>query len=66
MSGNQIKVTWEVEDGYAGQSRPQYTYIERADWESCETDQERDDLVDECVQGDFENNITWAVGEVES
>lgn len=52
---DQVKVTWEINDGYAGKSRPQYTYIDREDWDACEGEKERQDLIDDCVQNDYDN-----------
>ena len=54
-----MKVTWEVEDGYCGKSRPHYTKIDDGDLADCETDEERERLIEETIQEDFDNNITW-------
>ena len=56
-----MRVMWEVEDGYVGQSRPQYTVIPREDLDACETEQEREELIDSYVQEDFEQRISWAI-----
>jgi hypothetical protein len=54
-------VHWEVEDGYVGKSRPQSTEISNEDLDACETQAERDLLIEECIQEDFEQSITWAI-----
>ena len=52
-------VNWEVEDGYCGKSRPQSTEISDDDLDACETEEEREFLIEDCIQEDFERNITW-------
>ena len=53
-----MKVTWEVEDGYAGDARPQTTEIPDYEIESCDSLEEAMKLVYEYVQEDFESNIS--------
>ena len=55
-----MKVRWEIEDGYLGKSRPQYTSIDDAELEGLSED-ERQELISEYVQVDFEQRITWAI-----
>lgn len=59
-----IEITWEVEDGYVGGSRPQTTYIDRDEWDACETEDERQTLIEQYVHEDFLATITWNVTEV--
>lgn len=54
-----MRVTWEVEDGYCGKSRPQHTDIDDDELAECETDEDREQLIADYVQEDFEQNITW-------
>lgn len=54
-----MRVTWEVDDGYAGGSRPQHTEVDEGDIESCDTLEEAMKLVDDCIQDAFEQNISW-------
>jgi len=61
-----VKVTWEIDDGSAGKSRPQYTLIPREEWDECESEEDRDMLIDEYVRCDFEQKIGWSVVGVES
>ena len=54
-----MRVLWEVDDGYAGKSRPQTTIIDDNDLEACETDEERELLINQEIQFDFEQKISW-------
>lgn len=55
-----MRVRWEVEDGYVGKSRPQETYINDIELELCETKEEKEKYINERIQEDFEQKITWA------
>lgn len=55
-----MRVTWEVEDGYAGKNRPQFTDIPNEDLEDLDED-ERKQLIDDYVRQDFESNIYWYI-----
>ena len=52
------EVRWEVDDGYSGKSRPQYTYIPNDEIDACETQDELNLLVDVYINHDFQQ-ITW-------
>lgn len=54
-----MKVTWEVNDGYVGKSRPQTTEVNDGELTSCETFEEAMNLIEEAVQYDFEQRISW-------
>lgn len=56
-----MKVIWEVEDGYIGRSRPHEVEIDDDELSECETDEERQDLIEVYVQDDFDNKISWAI-----
>ena len=60
-----VIVTWEVNDGYVSGSAPQTTLIDDCDWLECETEEERQDLVSDCVQNDFEQKVTWSINKVD-
>lgn len=60
-----MKVRWEVEDGYVGKSRPQYTEIPDEEWLECETESDRELLLEDYIQTDFDNNISWAIMHIE-
>ena len=59
-----IIVTWEVEDGYVGASAPHTTTIPRQEYDCCETDEERQSLIDEYVEDDFRQTITYVISNV--
>ena len=55
-----IRITWEVEDGYVGKSRPQHytlTPFEVEEYNECEDDEDRQDLLNQIVQDEFDNKI---------
>lgn len=54
-------VTWEVEDGYAGKSRPKYTEIPDEELDELETEEEKMELIYQYVEEDFNNCITWCL-----
>lgn len=56
-----MKVCWQVEDGYVGPSRPQYTEVPDDELAEMETETEREELIDEYVQEDFMQKITWTI-----
>lgn len=52
-------IDWEVEDGYAGKARPQTTTIDDSELEGL-TKEEAKVLIEEYVQLDLEQTISWA------
>lgn len=54
-----MEITWQVEDGYAGKSRPQHTKIDDQEIEECETKEEFENLITDSIQEDFELKITY-------
>lgn len=62
-----ITITWEVEDGYCGPSRPHKTIVDTNDhvdsdeeWEALDAG-EKEIILQDAVQEDFESNISWHV-----
>ena len=55
-----MKVYWCVEDGYVGHGR-QETRVDDDDLADCETEEERQELISEAVQEDFQQTVTWAI-----
>ena len=53
-------ITWEVEDGYVGKSRPQKTTIDNDALAECDTDEEKNEYIEQCIQEDFMMNISWS------
>jgi len=56
-----MEVTWEIEDGYCGGSRPQTTEVPDDELDECETESDCQTLIDEYVQADFENTVSWCI-----
>ena len=54
-----MRIRWQVEDGYAGGGRPHWTRVPDGELAECETDKERERLIRESVQQDFENTVSW-------
>jgi len=54
-----MKVTWEIEDGYVGKSRPQETEIDDDELAECENEEDREELIASYIQEDFLQNISW-------
>jgi len=54
-----MEISWEVEDGYVGGSRPQSFLIDDDEIQECETEQDALKLIEEYTQDDFESKITW-------
>ena len=57
----ELIVHWEVEDGYVGKSSPQKTKIPFSEFEDDMTEEDIADVINESIQTDFENKITWFV-----
>lgn len=56
-----MRLTWEVDDGYCGGSRPQHTEVPDDELEECESEEERQQLIEDYIQNDFEQRITWFI-----
>ncbi len=56
-----MEVTWEVEDGFAGKSRPQTTEVPDAEIAECETVDEAMDLIEEYCRDDFQNRVAHSL-----
>lgn len=56
-----MEVTWEICDGYVGGSRPQTTEVPDDELSECETEDEREALINSYVQTDFEQNVSWEI-----
>jgi len=60
MKSDKIEVTWEVDDGYAGPSRPQSTVVDLEDFEDL-SEQAIEVLLYEIVGEDFSQNIGYSI-----
>ena len=56
-----MEITWEVEDGYIGKSRPQTTIVPDDELDELETGLEKEKLIEEYIQEDFANKISWNI-----
>jgi len=56
-----MKVTWEVEDGYVGPSAPQNTEVPDEELAECQTNEEREELIRDYVEEDFQEKISWCI-----
>lgn len=61
---NRIKITWKVSDGYVGHG-PHSFYIDQEDFEDFENEDERQQFIEECVQQEFENEVSWEISSIE-
>lgn len=50
-------IIWEVNDGYAGMSRPHRIEICDDELNDLDTEEERNSYIDECVQEDFNDKV---------
>jgi hypothetical protein len=62
-----LDVTWQVEDGYVGGSRPHHTKIRLDDyvddiesWNQM-SQEEKDDIIRDIVREDFEQRIDFSI-----
>ena len=56
-----LEITWEVDDGYVGGSRPYTLTIPGDELADCDNDTEREDLITEHVQEHFSQEVTWFI-----
>lgn len=54
-----IDVSWEVDDGYTGKSRPQSTRIYIEEIDHCTTEQEVENAINEAIEEDFRQSVSW-------
>lgn len=54
-----MKVRWQVDDGYAGGSRPHTSLIDDGEIRDCIDLQDALDFIDDCVYEDFQQRIHW-------
>lgn len=55
-----MRVTWQVEDGYVGGSRPHTTVIDDEDMEDLD-EKEREEFITERIDEDFRETISWTI-----
>jgi hypothetical protein len=63
-----ITVTWEIDEGYCGGSRPKITSFESHDhedenWEDL-TEEKKQGIIDQEVEQDYRNNYSFSITNV--
>ena len=60
-----ITITWKVDDGYVNPG-PQYCEIDEADiFEDDMTTVDKQKAIDDFIEEEFRNNISWFISSVE-
>lgn len=60
-----IKITWEIEDGYVGKSRPHNSifnsdyYMDDDEWNDL-SEENKEIYINEFLQEEFNNKISWS------
>lgn len=53
-----MKIHWEIDDGYCGGSRPQSTEIDNEELAEYETEEEKEEFIQECLREDFNGKVS--------
>lgn len=53
-----MKIRWEVDDGYAGKSRPHYVAVPDKDLEDL-SEAEQEAVIEEWVKGEFDSKVSY-------
>ena len=54
-----MRVKWEISTKYVTGDMPYYTEIPNDDLAECDTEAEKEELISEYVQEDFEQRVSW-------
>lgn len=54
-----MRVRWEVDDGYAGKSRPHFVDVPDDELADCESREDQEALVEQCVLEAFEEKVAY-------
>lgn len=54
-----MEITWHIEDGYVGGSRPHSVEIDDDELSGCETREEQREVIEEYVKQAFQNDIDY-------
>jgi len=55
-----MRIVWRVEDGYVNNGEHE-TEVPDEDLAGCSTEKERENLIDEYVDDDFVNNVSFEI-----
>ena len=58
-----MTITWEIEDGYAGKSRPHTLEIDDEELQDYDTPKEKKEFIEECVKQAFAEEISWYISD---
>lgn len=58
---DRITIEWQISDGYIGCMRPQSFVLNLSDFKSYSTREDIENYINICVQGDFEEKVTYRV-----
>jgi hypothetical protein len=61
MSMSEIKVKWQVDDGYAGPARPRQITLHTVDFVDCETEEQVLEVLHEIVEEEFQQRTSWTI-----
>jgi hypothetical protein len=54
-----INITWHIEDGCAGDNRPQNAWFDPDDFEDCDSEESVNEMLSQCLQEEFEQRVSW-------
>jgi len=54
-----MEIKWEVDDGYVGKSRPHFVEVDDDELAECDTEDERNEVIENAVQDDFEQTVSY-------
>lgn len=54
-------ITWEVDDGYAGGSRPHTTDIPDDEFDEDMTEEQKEQIIIEYVEQSFRDSVSWSI-----
>jgi len=60
-----MKISWGIDDGYVGKSRPQTTYIDDDELKECDDFTEAMNLIENSVKDDFEQKVGFNINEID-
>jgi len=54
-----MRIRWYIDDGYVDKDRPHYLDVSDDELDYCDTAEERENLISDCVREEFENTISY-------
>lgn len=59
----EFEITWEIEDGYCGGSRPQHLKIDLDNFDQDTSLQDIERILEDLIQEDFTQTVSWFSGD---